>query len=64
VSYQLVLTKIDKIKPAGVPRLMADTHKLTFRRAACFPGIIATSSEKGLGLDDLRAAIALVIKES
>lgn len=63
VSYQIVLTKIDKIKAAGVTPLMAETQKLTMRRAACFPGIIATSSEKGLGLDDLRAAIALVVKE-
>ncbi|WP_343312605.1 ribosome biogenesis GTP-binding protein YihA/YsxC [Brucella sp. BE17] len=63
VSYQIVLTKIDKIKAAGIAPLMAETHKLTMRRAACFPGIIATSSEKGLGLDDLRAAIALVVKE-
>ncbi len=63
VSYQIVLTKIDKIKPAGVPRLLEETHKLTYKRAACFPGIIATSSEKGVGLDELRAAIALVTKE-
>ncbi len=64
VSYQIVLTKIDKIKAAGVPRLLEETHRLTVRRAACFPGIIATSSEKGLGLDELRAAIALVVRES
>jgi len=64
VSYQIVLTKIDKIKPAGVPRLLEETHKLTYKRAACFPGIIATSSEKGEGLDELRAAIALLIKEA
>lgn len=63
VSYQIVLTKIDKIKQAGVPRLIEETAKLTVKRAACFPGIITTSSEKGLGLDDLRAAIALVAKQ-
>ncbi len=63
VSYQIVLTKIDKIKQAGVPRLMADTAQLIRRRPAAFPGLIATSSEKGLGLDELRAAIALVAKE-
>ncbi|WP_285540469.1 ribosome biogenesis GTP-binding protein YihA/YsxC [Brucella sp. NBRC 12950] len=63
VSYQIVLTKIDKIKAAGIPRLIEETHALTKKRAACFPGIITTSSEKGLGLDELRAAIALVAKE-
>lgn len=63
VSYQIVLTKIDKIKQAGIPRLIEETTKLTAKRAACFPGIITTSSEKGLGLDELRAAIALVSKQ-
>jgi GTP-binding protein len=63
VSYQIVLTKIDKIKPAGVPRLMEETAKATVRRPAAFPGIIATSSEKGVGLDDLRAAIARLLQE-
>jgi len=43
--------------------LIEETHNLTKKRAACFPGIITTSSEKGLGLDELRAAIALVAKE-
>lgn len=63
VSYQIVLTKIDKIKAAGIPRLLEETQALTKKRAACFPGIITTSSEKGLGLDEIRAAIALVAKE-
>lgn len=63
VSYQIVLTKIDKIKAAGVPRLLEETRKLTVKRAACFPGIIATSSEKGIGIDELRTAIVVVTKE-
>lgn len=57
VSYQIVLTKIDKIKAAGVPRLLDETAKAIAKRPAAFPGIIATSSEKGEGLDILRAAI-------
>ncbi|MBV2144153.1 ribosome biogenesis GTP-binding protein YihA/YsxC [Falsochrobactrum sp. TDYN1] len=63
VSYQIVLTKIDKIKAAGVPHLIEDTRKLTAKRPAAFPQLIATSSEKLQGLDELRAAIALVSKE-
>jgi len=58
VSYQIVLTKTDKIKEAGVPRLLAETAEKIKKRPAAFPGIIATSSEKGGGLDDLRQAIA------
>lgn len=62
VSYQVVLTKIDKIKAAGVPRLMDDTAQKIVRRPAAFPEILATSSEKTAGLDDLRAAIAYAIR--
>lgn len=57
VSYQIVLTKTDKIKEAGVPRLIAETAEKIKKRPAAYPGIIATSSEKGNGLDDLRLAI-------
>ncbi|MEZ5871538.1 MAG: ribosome biogenesis GTP-binding protein YihA/YsxC [Nitratireductor sp.] len=57
VSYQIVLTKIDKIKEAGVPRLMAETLEAIRKRPAAFPQVLATSSEKGIGMDELRAAI-------
>ena len=61
VSYQVVLTKADKIKAAGVPRLMEETAQKMKKRPASFPEILATSSEKGQGLDELRAAIALAV---
>ena len=61
VSYQLVLTKADKIKTAGVPRLIAETAEKVRKRPAAYPGVIATSSEKAEGLDELRAAIALAV---
>ncbi|CAM1654630.1 GTP binding domain [Bartonella apihabitans] len=57
VSYQIVLTKIDKIKPAELQKLIDNTHKAIVKRPAAFPHIIATSSEKGIGLDDLRGTI-------
>ncbi|MEX0344320.1 MAG: ribosome biogenesis GTP-binding protein YihA/YsxC [Rhizobiaceae bacterium] len=57
VSYQIVLTKADKIKQPAVERLVADTQAKIKRRGAAFPEIIATSAEKGLGIDELRAAI-------
>lgn len=59
VSYQIVLTKIDKIKAAGVPRLMSETAEKTKKRPAAYPEIIATSSEEGIGMEELRAAITL-----
>ncbi|WP_245460301.1 ribosome biogenesis GTP-binding protein YihA/YsxC [Mesorhizobium sp. M1B.F.Ca.ET.045.04.1.1] len=60
VSYQVVLTKTDKIKAAGVPKLVEETLGKIKKRPAAFPAVLATSSEKAEGLDELRAAIALV----
>lgn len=59
VSYQLVLTKTDKIKAAGVPRLVAETLERVRKRPAAYPAVLATSSEKGLGLEEFREAILL-----
>ena len=61
VSYQIVLTKTDKIKSAGVPRLIAETLEKIRKRPAAFPAVIATSSEKGDGMEELRDAIALAV---
>ena len=58
VAFQLVLTKIDKIKPAGIDNIRADTEALARKRPAAFPLVHATSSEKGTGLAELRAEIA------
>ncbi len=57
VSYQIVLTKTDKIKAAGVPRLIEETLAKIRKRPAAFPAVLATSSEKAAGLEELRAAI-------
>lgn len=62
VSYQIVLTKTDKIKEAGVPRLHEETLQKIAKRPAAYPEVIATSSEKGRGLDELRAAIVTAIR--
>jgi len=57
VSYQIVLTKIDKIKAPAVPKLVEATAAAIAKRPAAFPRILSTSSEKGVGLDDLKAEI-------
>jgi GTP-binding protein len=57
VSYQLVLTKTDKIKAAGVPRLISETLAKIAKHPAAFPEVLATSSEKGAGIEELRAAM-------
>lgn len=63
VSYQIVLTKTDKIKDPAVPRLIAETLEKIKKHPAAFPEVLATSSEKVSGLDELRNAIETVITQ-
>jgi len=58
VSYQIVLTKADKVTPAALAEVKAATAEAIRRRPAAHPDIIATSSVTGEGIDDLRAEIA------
>jgi GTP-binding protein len=58
VSYQIVLTKADKLKRGALDAVVAATAAAIARRPAAHPAIIATSSESGDGLDRLRAEIA------
>jgi GTP-binding protein len=57
VSYQIVLTKADKLKTAEVEAVVERTLKAIAKRAAAFPRVLATSAEKGWGIPDLRAEI-------
>lgn len=57
VSYRLVLTKADKIKPTELADTMARTAEEARKRPAAHPEIIATSSETGQGIPELRAAV-------
>jgi GTP-binding protein len=57
VSYQIVLTKADKIKPHEAEKLVGQTLLAIKKRPAAFPRVLATSSEKGTGLPELRAEI-------
>ncbi len=55
VSYQVVLTKADKIKPAeGLAMAQATLARIS-RRPAAFPRVGLTSAETGAGLAELRA---------
>ena len=57
MSYQIVLTKTDKIKPPAVERLRAETAQKTAKRPAAFPALGVTSSMKGSGIEELRNAV-------
>ena len=58
VSYQIVLTKADKMKPGPLKRVVDGIEKEAARRAAAHPIIVVTSAAKGQGIAELRAALA------
>ena len=57
VNYQLVLTKADKIKPTELAVVLEQTTAESAKHAAAHPQLIATSSETGSGIAELRTAI-------
>ena len=57
VSYQIVLTKADKLKAAEVEDVVARTLAAVAKRPAAYPRVLATSAEKGTGIPELRAEI-------
>jgi len=61
VSYQIVLTKIDKISAAQLDRVREATAARLSKHPAAHPELITTSSEKRVGISDLRAAVAGLI---
>lgn len=58
VTYQVVLTKSDKIKKGQLNRVRDATLVAIAKRPAAFPVVAVTSSEKNLGIVELRAEIA------
>lgn len=57
VVYQIILTKADKLKPAGVKKIIEETQDKIKKRPAAHPVVLAVSSHSHLGLDELRAEI-------
>ena len=63
VSYQVILTKCDKIKPDQLKMLLTKTSVEMGRHVAAHPELIATSSAKGTGIKILRATLAALTTE-
>jgi GTP-binding protein len=57
VGYQIVLTKTDKLKASEIASAVESALAALKKRPAAHPRVIATSSEKGVGLPELRAEI-------
>jgi GTP-binding protein len=61
VTYQIVLTKTDKIRESERAEVLAKTQAVAAKRPAAYPGVHATSSVTGAGLGELRAEIAALV---
>jgi GTP-binding protein len=58
VTFQVVLTKVDKISRAEREAVIEQVKGALGKHPAAYPEIVVTSSEKGEGLETLRAIIA------
>ncbi len=57
VGYRLVLTKADKVKASELDAVYAAVSAEARKHSAAFPLVSITSSETGLGIAELRAAV-------
>ena len=60
VSYQIVLTKADKLKSGELEAVVARTLAAIAKRPAAHPEVLPTSAAKGHGIPELRAGVAAV----
>ncbi|HYN38421.1 MAG TPA: ribosome biogenesis GTP-binding protein YihA/YsxC [Rhodospirillales bacterium] len=58
VAYQVVLTKVDQLRPAELAERIEATARELGRHAAAHPTVLATSAEKGTGIAGMRAELA------
>jgi GTP-binding protein len=63
VSHQVVLTKAEAVKASELPARIKETETALTKFAATFPSIIATSAHDGMGIAELRAAVARLLAE-
>lgn len=60
VTYQIVLTKVDKVARGEVEQAALQIAARLRKRGAAHPVVLQTSAEKGWGIEQLRAEIALL----
>ena len=63
VSYEIVLTKADAVKPAELTATIDKVAAAVRKRPAAYPDVLATSARTGAGLAELRAAIVRLLAE-
>src|SRR5438128_4250957 len=63
VSYQVVLTKADQVKPSELQQHVEATAAALVKHPAAFPELLVTSSRTGAGMPELRAAMIRLLEE-
>ena len=63
VSYQVILTKADAIKQSELAARVFEIETALAKLPGAFPGVLTTSAHEGTGMEELRAAIARLLKE-
>ncbi len=63
VSYQIVLTKADRVAPAALEERSSSLQAALARRPAAYPVVLASSAQTGAGIAELRAAIGRLLLE-
>jgi GTP-binding protein len=63
VSYEIVLTKADEVKPTALDATIAGVADKVRKRPAAYPDVLATSARSGAGMPELRAAVARLLAE-
>jgi GTP-binding protein len=58
VSYQIVVTKLDKVEPAELARRLDALAAELARHVAAHPQLLLTSAHSGFGIAELRATLA------
>jgi GTP-binding protein len=61
VTFQVVLTKLDKVKEKDRENILKQVRASLQKHPAAFPEIILTSSERGWGIPTLRSVIAMLV---
>ncbi len=62
VSYQIILTKADKVKKSELDEVFQKTMSEGKKHVACYPEMILTSSENGQGIADVRGEVYKVLE--
>jgi GTP-binding protein len=62
VSYQVILTKMDKLSKTQQEQISLKVSEAISKRPAAYPNLITTSSQKDWGLDELRAHLETILR--